>query len=536
MKNIIIGTAGHIDHGKSALIEALTGTNPDRLEEERRRGITIDLGFAFLHDSEISFGFVDVPGHEKFVRNMLAGVGGIDCVLLVIAADEGIKPQTREHFEICRLLEIPRGIVALTKSDLVDAESLALMQMEVEDYLRGTFLIHAPIVPVSARTGAGLANLRAALFKVAEEVSERDSSRWFRLPIDRAFAMKGFGSVVTGTLVSGAIAVGDEVEIFPSRKRLRVRGIQSGGSAVQMAMAGQRTALNLAGVEVAELGRGMTLATAGHFSITLRADVQITLLETARKSLATRSRVHFHQGAAETIAEVILLGANELKPRESAFAQLLFQDEMFLWPEDRFIVRQFSPVVTIGGGRILDACAKRHRANDNTVVSHLLMRSAGDHSEILVALLEVTDRSLSSEELIRRTGWTAGEIVRAADALVGKGTVRILRADPLRVALTTHVEESASDLRGALRKFHAENPLSAGIAKETLLAAGKRDIAIRQAALDELISKHEIIVMGDVVKGAGAGISLTADEAKAKEQIAALFEKGGLAPALPRRC
>ncbi len=218
MKNVVIGTAGHIDHGKSALIEALTGTHPDRLEEERRRGITIDLGFAFLKNSDVSIGFVDVPGHERFVRNMLAGVGGIDCVLLVIAADEGIKPQTREHFEICKLLEIPRGIVALTKSDLVDADTLTLAQIEIEDYLRGSFLESAPIVPVSARTGAGLENLRDALLRVASEVSEKDSSQWFRLPIDRAFAMKGFGTVVTGTLVSGTVAVGDEVELFPRRQ------------------------------------------------------------------------------------------------------------------------------------------------------------------------------------------------------------------------------------------------------------------------------------------------------------------------------
>ncbi len=238
MKNVVIGTAGHIDHGKSALIEALTGTHPDRLEEERRRGITIDLGFAFLKNSDVSIGFVDVPGHERFVRNMLAGVGGIDCVLLVIAADEGIKPQTREHFEICKLLEIPRGIVALTKSDLVDADTLTLAQIEIEDYLRGSFLESAPIVPVSARTGAGLENLRDALLRVASEVSEKNSSQWFRLPIDRAFAMKGFGTVVTGTLVSGAVAVGDEVELFPAGKRVRVRGIQSGGSSVVRASGG----------------------------------------------------------------------------------------------------------------------------------------------------------------------------------------------------------------------------------------------------------------------------------------------------------
>jgi selenocysteine-specific elongation factor len=533
MKNVVIGTAGHIDHGKSALIEALTGTHPDRLEEERRRGITIDLGFAFLKNSDVSIGFVDVPGHERFVRNMLAGVGGIDCVLLVIAADEGVKPQTREHFEICRLLEIPRGIVALTKSDLVDADTLALVQIEIEDYLRESFLESAPIVPVSARTGAGLENLREELLRVASEVSEKDSSRWFRLPIDRAFAMKGFGTVVTGTLVSGSVAIGDEVELLPAKKRLRVRGIQSGGNSVVRASAGQRTALNLAGVEVADLRRGMTLAAPGQFSATLRADAEIALLATAKKSLSTRSKVHFHQGAAETVAEVILLGPGELKPGESAFAQLVFQEKVFVWPGDRFILRQFSPVVTIGGGRILDAQARRHRGNQEGTVKYLAARQKGDRQEILIALLEEAGRSLTGEELIGKTAWLPAKIAQAAETLKNRGSVRILQMQPLRVALAEHVAENVSELRAAISKFHAENPLAAGIAKETLLASGKRDVAIRQAALEELIAKGEVSVSGDVVKRAGATISLTAEETRVRAQIAGLFEKGGVAPAAP---
>src|SRR5580700_4011476 len=247
-KSIIIGTAGHIDHGKSLLVEALTGTHPDRLAEEKRRGITIDLGFAFLEENGVRFGFVDVPGHERFVSNMLAGAAGIDVVLLVIAADESIKPQTREHFDICRLLGVERGIVALTKSDLVDTDSLELVRLEAEDFLRGSFLERAPIVPVSPKTGAGLAELKHALRNAANEVHGKDAARYFRLPIDRAFAMKGFGSVVTGTLISGSVGPGDEVELFPGGQRLRVRGVQSGGKAVERAIAGQRTAVNLSGI------------------------------------------------------------------------------------------------------------------------------------------------------------------------------------------------------------------------------------------------------------------------------------------------
>src|SRR5882724_3668838 len=274
-KSVIVGTAGHIDHGKSALVEALTGTHPDRLAEEKRRGITIDLGFAFLEEKGVRFGFVDVPGHERFVSNMLAGASGIDVLLLVIAADESIKPQTREHFDICRLLGVKRGVVALTKSDLADADTVGLVRLEVEEYLRGTFLEGAPIVPVSAKTRAGLPELKKELHVVARGVRGKDAARYFRLPIDRAFAIKGFGSVVTGTLISGQVGAGEEVELLPDGKLLRVRGVQSGGKTVERALAGQRTAVNLAGIEHTALERGMVLAAPGRFRATRRVDTRL---------------------------------------------------------------------------------------------------------------------------------------------------------------------------------------------------------------------------------------------------------------------
>src|ERR1700734_4041619 len=282
VKHIIVGTAGHIDHGKSSLVEALTGTHPDRLEEEKRRGITIDLGFAFLTMDGLRIGFVDVPGHERFVRNMLAGAGGIDVVLLVVAGDESIKPQTREHFDICRLLGIQRGLVAITKSDLVDAEMIGLVRLEIEDFVRGSFLEGAPIVPVSARTGAGLETLKQELLRVAQAAPAKDISRHFRLPIDRAFPRKGFGTVVTGTLMSGTVKVEDEVELYPTHKKVRVRGLHSGGKAIAQAVAGQRTAVNLSGVEHADVTRGMALSTAGAFHATRRLDARISLLGSAR--------------------------------------------------------------------------------------------------------------------------------------------------------------------------------------------------------------------------------------------------------------
>ena len=307
MKHIIVGTAGHIDHGKSALVRALTGTDPDRWEEEKRRGITIDIGFATLDlDAEHRLGFVDVPGHERFVKNMLAGIGGIDLVLLVVAADQSIQPQTREHFDICRLLEVRRGIILLTKADLVEPDILGLVKLEVEEFVAGSFLEGAPVLAVSSRTGEGMDRAKSELLRLAAEVPAKDSSRHFRLPIDRAFVMKGFGVVVTGTLVSGEIRKESEVEVHPVGKRLRVRGIQVHNHAVEVATAGQRTALNLSGVDTGELVRGMTLSDPDRFQSTKRADCLLHLLPSARP-LKNGASVHFHSATAEVIGKAILL-------------------------------------------------------------------------------------------------------------------------------------------------------------------------------------------------------------------------------------
>src|SRR5215472_626396 len=323
MKNVIVGTAGHIDHGKTSLVKALTGIDADRLEEEKRRGITIDLGFAHLQLTPgVQLGFVDVPGHERFVKNMLAGVGGIDLVLFVIAADESIKPQTREHFDICRLLGIRRGIVALTKSDLVDPELVDLVRLEMEEFTAGSFLEGAPIVAVSSTTGAGLADLRRELERMARAVAEKDAAGHFRLPIDRSFSVKGFGTVVTGTLVAGSVRKEQEVELYPVGRRLRVRGVQVYGRPAEQAKAGERTALNLADIDPAEITRGMALADPGRFHPVRQFDCRLHLLASA-KPLKHRAPVHFHAGTAEIEAEVRMLGSTAaLKPGGSAFARL----------------------------------------------------------------------------------------------------------------------------------------------------------------------------------------------------------------------
>ena len=530
LKSVIVGTAGHIDHGKSALVEALTGTHPDRLEEEKRRGITIDLGFAFLEENGVKFGLVDVPGHERFISNMLAGAAGIDLVLLVIAADESIKPQTREHFDICRLLGVTRGVVALTKSDLVDTDMLGLVRLEVEEYLRGSFLERAPIVPVSAKTGTGLNELKNALHRAASEISGKDAARYFRLPIDRAFPMKGFGTVVTGTLVSGSVAAEDEVELFPERKRLRVRGVQSGGKSVERAIAGQRTAVNLAGIDHDAVKRGMTVAAPGRFRTTRRADVRLTLLPLARK-LKHRAKVHFHAGTTETIAEILLYGETVLSPGQSSFAHLRLQDEVLLLPGDRFIVRQFSPVVTIGGGVVLDPLARRPLVRDTGRTSFLETLESGKREEMLAAMTERALLGLPLEEIVARTGWFDHEIREAAQNLAKASRIKVVSPEPLILLSRKAFDEVRRKIAERVDRFHKENPLLPGIAREDLRAGlGKR---VREetfrAVLDELASDKKLDVQGELVKRAGSQISLQPEEAQAKGEIEKAFADAGLA-------
>jgi len=529
-KSVIVGTAGHIDHGKSALVEALTGTHPDRLAEEKRRGITIDLGFAFLEENGVRFGFVDVPGHERFVSNMLAGAAGIDVLLLVIAADESIKPQTREHFDICRLLGVKRGVVALTKSDMVDSETLELVRLEAEEFLRGSFLEHAPIVPVSAKTGAGLGELKRALSDAAANASAKDAARYFRLPIDRAFAMKGFGSVVTGTLISGSVGPGDEVELFPRGERLRVRGVQSAGKTVERATPGQRTAVNLAGIEHTALQRGMVLAAPGKFRKTRRIDVRLELLRSTRK-MKQGSRVHFHAGTAETIAEVFFHGEKELPPGASAVANLKLQDEVLVLPGDRFIVRQFSPVVTIGGGAVLDPLARRPMLRDTGRAAFLETIERQNGEETLAAMTERALLGLGYEEIVARTGWTEKEIQGTVEKLHGTGRVRTVSAEPLVLVSGKLFEEVRKKITEKVERFQKENPLLPGISREDLRASlGKRVRSETfRAALEELAAQKKLDAQGELVKRAGSEIALLPEEAKAKEQIEAAFASASLA-------
>jgi selenocysteine-specific elongation factor len=535
MKSIIVGTAGHIDHGKTALVKALTGIDADRLDEEKRRGITIDLGFAHMdlhtaHGDLLHLGFVDVPGHERFVRNMLAGVGGIDLVLLVIAADESIKPQTREHFDILQLLGVQRGITVLTKSDAVDAETLDVVRLEVEEFLRGTFLEapKSPIVAVSSLTGAGLEDLKTAIVAAAADVHPRDSRALARLPIDRVFTMKGFGTVVTGTLISGTVHREEELEVFPTGQKVRVRGVQIHGRAADQAVAGQRTALNLAGATTGDLSRGMTLAPMATFSTTRRADVRLSLLPSAPRPLKNRTRVHFHCNTMETVAEVALHGAKHVPPGSAAFARLKLPEPVLLLPGDRFIIRQFSPVVTIGGGVVLDAVTMPRMP---ALESFLQVLTQGDRESILKARIERRGREgISLSRLIAETGWTKDSVATSLAAAIRNN--QVLRIGDLFVHAPA-LSALQDLLLSSVAAFHKKNSLAGGIAKEELREQVKASSDVFEATLRSLTQVRKIETFGELVRLPGQGVVLKDDEAESKKKIEEAFATAGLrVPAL----
>jgi selenocysteine-specific elongation factor len=529
MKSIIVGTAGHIDHGKTALVKALTGIDADRLEEEKRRGITIDLGFAHMelpapNGETLRLGFVDVPGHERFVRNMLAGVGGMDLVLLVIAADEAIKPQTREHFDILQLLGVRRGITVLTKSDAVDAETLDVVRLEVEEFLRGTFLGNSKsIIAVSSLTGAGLEDLKRAMVAAAAAAQPRDSSAIARLPIDRVFTMKGFGTVVTGTLVAGTIRREDELEVFPTGRLVRVRGVQVHGQTAEVAVAGQRTALNLAGASTEDLSRGMTLAPPATFETTRRADVRLRLLPSTPRALRDRARVHFHCYTMETVAEIVLHGTKQIAPGEEEFARLKLPKAALLLPGDRFIIRQFSPVVTIGGGVVLDT-APIHRMPGHGDFLKLL--AGGTPEAILRArIARRHHQGISISRLVAETGWTRNVIETHLGETVSTGVItragELLLHFPSLEALKLHILRTAED-------FHKKNPLVGGIGKEELREQVDALPEVFEAAVAMLVRDRKLEVLGDLVRLPGRGVVMKDEEAESKKQIEGAFASAGL--------
>lgn len=557
MRSVIVGTAGHIDHGKTALVKALTGIDADRLQEEKRRGITIDIGFAHLeltgaNGEKLRLGFVDVPGHERFVRNMLAGVGGIDLVLLVISADEGIKPQTREHFDICRLLNIPRGITVLTKADLVDDETLEIVKLEAEDFLRGSFLDGAPIIAVSSLKRTGLEELKRVLAQAVSEVATKNTQANFRLPIDRVFSMKGHGTVVTGTLLSGKVRKEEEIEVFPTGQRLRVRGVQVHGQPANEAIAGQRTALNLAGTSVEDLSRGMTLASPGLFRNTTRVDTRLSLLPTA-KPLKDRARVHLHVHTAEVLAEIVLLesarreaspvpgfadaaretrGATvgtaartqrQLAPEQTMFAQLRLQEPLLLLPGDRFIIRQFSPVITIGGGIVVDT-APLPRRKTTSDGANLEILGQGTREQVLsVRIARRSADGLTRAAAVAETGWLPTEV----DAVAQKLAKEIVRIGDIFVAQESFTRAKAETI-AAVNAFHNANPLVAGMSKEELRDRLDLSPEVFTGVLNSLVTDKKLGVSGEQVHAVGRGVQMKDEETESKQQIERAFSSAGV--------
>ena len=520
MRNIIVGTAGHIDHGKTSLIKALTGIDADRLEEEKRRGITIDLGFAHLElAKDLRIGFIDVPGHERFVRNMLAGAAGIDAVLFVIASDESIKPQTREHFEICRLLGVKAGVIVLTKADLADPEIVDLVKLEVDDFTAGSFLEGAPKVAVSSTTGAGLEELKRELERVVRGLQEKSAGGTFRLPIDRAFSMKGFGTVVTGTMVSGTLQKEQEVELHPTGKRLRVRGIQVYGAAADRARAGERTALNLAGIEPAEIHRGMVLTGAGLFQAVTKVDCRLDLLGSA-KAMRNRTPVHFHAGAAEVEAEVRFLDKRTLlEPGHSAWARIVLREPVLLLPGDRFIIRMFSPVVTIGGGLVVDVSSRRYRAADDAP-KRLERLAGGDLKSRMELMVSERADGMTETDLIALTGETRMPASTAIEQ-AGKWRIARERVTSLRTALAAEV-----------KAFHKTNPLLQGIQKQELKGRLMPDAAA-EVFEHVLAGSTDLVLDADVVRMKSHKVVLKQDEEQARAAIEKAFGQAGLtAPAV----
>lgn len=523
MRHVILGTAGHIDHGKSALVKALTGIDPDRLKEEKERGITIDLGFADLrYPDGLTIGIVDVPGHERLVRNMLAGAGGIDLVLLVIAADEGIMPQSREHLYICNLLKIKSGLIVITKADLAESEWVELMKDEVKDFVKGTFLEGAPIVPVSSKTMFNIDLLKEEIRAVALKVEPKPVKGLFKLPIDRVFTLKGFGTVITGTAISGNLSVDDPVEILPSNIKSKVRGLHSHGKPIQTAYAGQRVAINLQGVEKEELRRGDSVVLPGRFIPTKIVDAKVELLRDA-PLLKSKSLVHFHLATSETIARIILHGRDELKQGESCYCQFRLQEPVVSMSGDRYIIRRFSPVDTIGGGEVLDPSPPKRKQKD--IVENLMIFEKSSLFEKIS--LKVQQAGLYGIPIMAIEGWIKAETPAIKDSigkLKEKGLIMNIEDVLIHKTFFNVFREKVTQ---TLKDFHLKNPLKPGMPKEELRVMLKMEPKLFTGLI---ISLKDVVIDKEIVRLKTFSTVLSEAEESMKTKILDLLQKGGFQP------
>jgi len=524
LKHVIIGTAGHIDHGKSSLIRAITNINPDRLKEEKERGITIELGFAYFDlPSGRRAGIVDVPGHEKFIKNMLAGAGGIDIVILVVAADEGVMPQTVEHLHILSLLETKKGIVAVTKTDMVELDWLELVIDDIRDRLQGTFLQDAPVIPVSSVTKEGISELVAKIDELTAIVESRDEHLPFRYPIDRVFSMTGFGTIVTGTLIAGKVRVGDKAEIYPQGIATRIRSLQVHGQKVEEAYAGQRVAMNLAGVQVDDLQRGNVLAAPGLLRTSLMLDVRLELLADAPKPLDNRERLRLYTGTSEVLCRAVLLDTDYLFPGEKALAQLRLEEPVAVLTGDRFVVRTYSPMHTIGGGSILDAHPKKRRRFRADSIRELELRESGGDLQILnQTLLAHSDKLPVEEELFRLAGRPARELEAALETLLEEDIALNLVVDGKHHYLhTDYLQKIVERAQQAVATYHRRYPLRPGMPKEELRSRICKQISPKpfNALVTLLAGEAGLVLRGGVIAAHDWQVSFSGPYARIREKV-----------------
>lgn len=538
MREIILGTAGHVDHGKTSLIRALTGIETDRLKEEKERGITIELGFAHLDlPCGHRLGIVDVPGHEKFIRNMVAGAAGMDLVAFIIAADEGIMPQTVEHFDICRLLGVRDGLILLTKKDMVDQEWLEMVEEEVREFFRDSFLEAAPIVAVDSLSGEGIDTIISLLDTKVAATAFHEEFGPFRLAVDRVFSMKGFGTVITGTSLSGRITVGDELMFYPGGLTAKIRGIQVHGRDVNMVEAGHRTAINLQGIEKDEINRGDVAATPGSLIASTLLDADCQHLQSARKDLKNRTLVRVHLGTREIVGRVILLETDVLAPGNSGPVQIILQEPAVAWPGDRYVIRSYSPITTIGGGTVLSNAPKKRRRTlekDRLRNRSLMATYASDNSEdkLILLLEESGARGLTADQLAIRSGIFGKRLKKLLQHPISTGSVLVIDSESQRMLAATVADALTQKITHFLTGFHRDNPLKPALPKEELRSRLRPaiDHKLLYALLAGLVKKGLIEQVGAEIKLAGHTVTLQVNEQEMEQKIGDLYQQAGLTP------
>lgn len=536
MKHVIIGTAGHIDHGKTTLIKAITGRETDTLKEEKERGISINLGFTYFDlPSGKRAGIIDVPGHEKFIKNMLAGISSVDVVLLVIAADEGIMPQTREHFEILKLLNVKKGIIVLTKCDLVDEDWLTMVIDDIKKEFKGTFLDNAPIKAVSSKTKEGIEDLISEIDEITDEVEAKDTEGHFRLTIDRVFSVSGFGTVVTGTVISGRVNEGESVELYPSGVVTKVRGIQVHEKPMKFAEAGQRCAINLSNVKVDEVSRGDVLSRENVMVSSMMIDCYLYYLSSADKPLENRQRIRLYHGTSEILARVVLLDKEELKPGESGYVQFRLEKPLTSQRNDRYVIRSYSPMITIGGGSIIEPAAQKSKRYDENYVNALKIKESGSAESIIETVIEKISKDYpDTSGILKALGKNEENIEQKLEDLVNdKKIIKLTSGDNPIYIHKNFLKDKSNDLEKLLINFHKDNPLKAGMSKEEVKSKifGK---TIKQKFYDEILlllsARNTIKMNGSLISLYEFEIKYTKEQEKIKTSIINAFEAGMYSP------